>query len=305
MSATRNVAVLMGGPSPEYEISCGSGRACAQALKDAGYQITEVLLKDSLTPLLEVSDRVDVVFNALHGAMGEDGCVQGVLEWLGLPYTHSGVLASALAMDKWAARRALQMHGLEVPQGQLCARDALPQAVSCAKPYVVKPISGGSTIGVHFVRQAQDLEKIAGDETLGAQVLVEEYIRGRELTVALRDGIPLAVTEIILPDAIFDYRSKYQAGLVHHLLPAPLSSAETAQILDLARQAHAVLGCRGVSRVDLRLATADAGGGIYILEVNTQPGMLTTSLVPEQARYCGWSMERLCAWMVEDASCNR
>lgn len=296
------VAVLMGGLSAEREVSLVSGRACAAALRVAGYDVIEVDAGRDLALRLDAL-RPDVCFNALHGRWGEDGCVQGILEWLGLPYTHSGVLASALAMDKTRAKAAFAAAGLPVaagliaPAAEVRARHVLPP------PYVVKPNAEGSSVGVYLVPEAANAPpQLAPD--MPETVLVETYVPGRELTVSVLGDRALGVTDI-LTDGWYDYDAKYRPGGSRHVLPADLPPAVTEACLDMALRAHRALGCRGLSRTDLRWDEARGLAGLVILETNTQPGMTPTSLSPEQAAHAGLDFAALCAWIVRDAGCNR
>ncbi|MBD3764340.1 MAG: D-alanine--D-alanine ligase [Rhodobacterales bacterium] len=296
------VAVLMGGLSAEREVSLVSGRACAAALRVAGYDVVEVDAGRDLALRLDAL-RPDVCFNALHGRWGEDGCVQGILEWLGLPYTHSGVLASALAMDKTRAKAAFAAAGLPVaagliaPAAEVRARHVLPP------PYVVKPNAEGSSVGVYLVPEAANgPPQLAPD--MPETVLVEAYVPGRELTVSVLGDRALCVTDI-LTDGWYDYDAKYRPGGSRHVLPADLPPAVTEACLDMALRAHRALGCRGLSRTDLRWDAARGLDGLVILETNTQPGMTPTSLSPEQAAHAGLDFPALCDWIVRDAGCNR
>ena len=305
----RRVAVLMGGLSSEREISLSTGAGCVEALERLGAEAHAV---DAGRDLAAVLARLapDVAFNALHGEWGEDGCVQGVLETLGLPYTHSGVLASALASDKEKAKAVLSAAGVVVPGGGLYDRREVAARHVLPPPYVVKPNAGGSSLGVFMVMQGADRPPAdvgAEDWTFGEQVVVEPYIAGRELCVTVigKASGPraLAVTDILTPNGWYDYAAKYGEGGSTHVLPADLPPAVTERALRQAERAHAALGCRGVSRSDLRYD--DLKGEMVLLEVNTQPGMTPTSLAPEQAAYAGWSYDRLVQWLVEDASCRR
>jgi D-alanine-D-alanine ligase len=295
------VAVLMGGFSAEREVSLVSGRECAAALRVAGYSVIEVDCGlDIAARLVEISP--DVVFNALHGRWGEDGCVQGMLEWLRIPYTHSGVLASALAMDKARAKDVYVAAGLPVVASVLAGRDAVSAGHVMAPPYVVKPNNEGSSVGVYIVREGANAPRLA--ETMPEVVMVEAYAPGRELTVTVMGDRALCVTDIIT-SGWYDYDAKYSVGGSKHVLPADVPEAISAACLDYALRAHRALGCKGVSRTDFRWDDSRGLAGLVLLETNTQPGMTPTSLSPEQAAYCGVSFPDLCRWMVEDASCNR
>ena len=300
-TAAPRVAVLMGGLSAEREVSLSSGRECAQALRTAGYEVIEVDAgRDLCARLSEI--KPDTCFNALHGRWGEDGCVQGLLEWLGIPYTHSGVLASALAMDKSAAKAAYAAAGLPTVTSVLASRDEVAAAHVLPPPYVVKPNNEGSSVGVYIVREGANAPRLA--ETMPATVMVETYAPGRELTVAVMGDRALAVTDIIT-SGWYDYEAKYAAGGSRHVIPADIPSDVAKACLDYALRAHQALGCRGLSRTDFRWDEARGLAGLVLLETNTQPGMTPTSLAPEQAAYCGLGFPELCDWIVKDASCNR
>ncbi len=295
------VAVLMGGFSAEREVSLVSGRECAAALRVAGYEVIEVDCGlDIAVRLTEISP--DVVFNALHGRWGEDGCVQGMLEWLRIPYTHSGVLASALAMDKARTKEVYVAAGLPVVASVLAARDAVSAGHVLPPPYVVKPNNEGSSVGVYIVREGTNAPRLA--QTMPEVVMVEAYAPGRELTVTVMGDRALCVTDIIT-SGWYDYDAKYSVGGSRHMLPAEVPDEIATACLDYALRAHRALGCRGVSRTDFRWDEARGLAGLVLLETNTQPGMTPTSLAPEQAGYCGVSFPDLCRWMVEDASCDR
>lgn len=295
------VAVLMGGPSAEREVSLSSGRECAKALREAGYEVIEVDCGPDLAARL--SDiKPDVAFNALHGRWGEDGCVQGILEWLRIPYTHSGVLASALAMDKQKAKEVYAAAGLPIVQSRLACREEVEAHHVLPPPYVLKPNNEGSSVGVYIVHTGSNAPRLA--ETMPAVVMVETYAPGREMTVAVMGDRALCLTDIIT-EGWYDYTAKYSTGGSRHVLPAQVPQEITDACMDYALRAHKALGCRGVSRTDFRWDEARGLAGLILLETNTQPGMTPTSLAPEQAAYCGISFPDLCRWMVEDASCNR
>ena len=299
--AASTIAVLMGGPSAEREVSLSSGRECAAALREAGYTAVEVDCGPDLAVRLREMNP-DVAFNALHGRWGEDGAVQGILEWLRIPYTHSGILASALAMDKARAKEVFARAGLPVAQSVLAARESVEAAHLLPPPYVVKPNNEGSSVGVYIVHPGSNAPRLA--TTMPETVMVESYIAGRELTVAVMGDRALCVTDI-LTDGWYDYDSKYKAGGSRHVVPADLPPEITKACLDYALRAHNALGCRGLSRSDFRWDEARGLEGLVLLEVNTQPGMTPTSLAPEQAAQCGISFPQLVDWMVRDASCNR
>jgi D-alanine-D-alanine ligase len=299
--AVSKVAVLMGGPSAEREVSLVSGRACAAALQEAGYQVSQLDCgPDLYERLTEIAP--DVAFNALHGRWGEDGAVQGILEWLRIPYTHSGILASALAMDKAKAKEIYAAAGLPIVASRMASRDEVSAGHVLPPPYVVKPNSEGSSVGVYIVREGANAPRLA--ETMPEVVMVETYAPGRELTVTVMDGRALCVTDIIT-SGWYDYDAKYTTGGSHHVLPAQIPQEITDACMDYALRAHVALGCRGVSRTDLRWDEARGLAGLILLETNTQPGMTPTSLVPEQAAHLGMSFAQLCDWIVKDASCNR
>lgn len=295
------VAVLMGGRSAEREVSLVSGRECAKALREAGYKVTEVDCGPDL-PARLADLKPAVCFNALHGRWGEDGCVQGILEWLGIPYTHSGVLASALAMDKVKTKEVYRAAGLPVVESILATRDEVEAGHVLPAPYVVKPYNEGSSVGVYIVREGSNTPRLAA--SMPAVVMVETYAPGRELTVTVMGDRALGVTDIIT-DGWYDYEAKYAPGGSRHECPAKLPAEIEAACLDYALRAHKALGCRGVSRTDFRWDESRGLAGLILLETNTQPGMTPTSLAPEHAALHGMSFADFCAWMVEDASCNR
>ena len=304
---SKKVAVLMGGISAEREVSLDSGRACAAALREAGYKVSEIDVSRDMAKLVKaLTPKPDVVFNALHGRWGEDGCVQGLLELMGLVYTHSGVMASALAMDKQMAKRIVAAAGVVSPKGLVVGREELLKADPMARPFVVKPVREGSSVGVKIVREG-DNEPILGTKAceFGDELLVEEFIPGRELTGSVMGDRALAVTEIVARVGFYDYRAKYSEGHADHIVPAQLPDSVTEDAMSASLAAHRALGCRGVTRSDFRFDdTGGRPGKLYYLETNTQPGMTSLSLVPEQAAHLGISFPELCAWMVENASCD-
>jgi D-alanine-D-alanine ligase len=295
------VAVLMGGFSAEREVSLVTGAACARALRAAGYTVSEVDCGPDL-PAQLTALRPDVCFNALHGRWGEDGCVQGILEWLKIPYTHSGVMASAIAMDKQRSKDVYRAAGLPVVESVIATRDEVEATHVMAAPYVVKPNNEGSSVGVYIVREGANAPRLAS--TMPPEVMVEAYVPGRELTVSVLGDRALGVTEIIT-DGWYDYDAKYKPGGSRHVCPAELPADITTACLDYALRAHNALGCRGLSRTDFRWDDARGLAGLFLLETNTQPGMTPTSLSPEHAAYAGLSFEQLCDWIVKDASCSR
>ncbi|PZQ96866.1 MAG: D-alanine--D-alanine ligase [Cereibacter sphaeroides] len=297
------MAVLMGGLSAEREVSLASGRECAKALREAGYSnLIEVDCGlDLASRLAEL--KPDVCFNALHGRWGEDGCVQGMLEWMRIPYTHSGVLASALALDKTRTKAAYIIAGLPVVESIMADAAEVRARHVMEPPYVVKPNNEGSSVGIYLVHEGANAPpQLAAN--MPAAVMVEAYVPGRELTVTVMGDRALCVTDIITK-GWYDYDAKYKPGGSHHILPADLPAEITDACLDYALRAHNALGCRGVSRTDFRWNEAKGLGGLILLETNTQPGMTPTSLAPEQAAWAGYDFPALCHWMVEDASCNR
>lgn len=311
MTASKHVAVLMGGWSSERDVSLSSGNACADALETAGYKVTRVDVGRSIGRVLD-DLRPDVAFNALHGPFGEDGRVQGVLEILEIPYTHSGVLASALAMDKVRAKLVAAAAGVNVTEHVVTSRSEAAKTHVLPPPYVVKPIYEGSSFGVVIVPEGQSSppQSLNADAwPYGETVMVERYIPGRELTCAVM-GAPgeeeaLDVIEILpVSSRFYDYESKYAEGGSKHVLPAEILPFVYQNVRTFALQAHRAIGCRGVSRSDFRF-DADGTGELVWLEINTQPGMTPTSLVPEMAELAGYDFPALVSWMVEDASCGR
>ena len=312
MSARKyqHVAMLMGGWSAEREVSLNSGEACARALEGEGYRVTRVDVgRDLAERLIEL--KPDACFNALHGKWGEDGCVQGILEILAIPYTHSGVLASALAMHKERAKAAFRPAGIPVAESCVVSREQAALAHAMPPPYVIKPVTEGSSVGVFIVREdhahpPQELGR--PDWPYGEEVMVEKFIAGRELTCAVVGAEPLGIIEILPAEGLtfYDYKAKYAPGGSRHILPAQISPNIYDFIQKLTLDAHRALGCRGVSRADFRFDDRpDGTGELVCLEVNTQPGMTSTSLVPELAVHAGWTFGELVRWIVEDASCNR
>lgn len=305
-----HVVVLMGGLSAEREVSLRSGKACADALEVQGYRVSRLDVgHDVAARLAELAP--DVCFNALHGRYGEDGCIQGVLETMGIPYTHSGVLASALAMHKERAKAVLAAADVPVAESLVIARTEAARAHAMPPPYVIKPPAEGSSVGVFIVREdhAHPPQQLTASEwTFGEEVMIERFIPGRELTCAVMGEEPLGVIEIRPAEglAFYDYDAKYAPGGSIHVLPAPLKPNVYQLVQKLSLAAHRALGCRGVSRSDFRYDDRPEGTGeVICLEVNTQPGMTSTSLVPELAAHSGRSFGELVRWILEDASCNR
>ncbi len=305
----KHVAVLMGGFSSERPVSLSSGNACADALEFEGYRVSRVDVGRNIASVLSEL-RPDVAFNALHGPFGEDGTLQGILEYLEIPYTHSGVLASALAMDKQQAKRIASVVGIEVAQAIVMNRHDFTRTHPMAPPYVVKPVREGSSFGVVIVHseQSHPPQIITSTEwKYGDTVMVERFIAGRELTCGVMGDVALGVTEIIPQGhGFYDYDAKYASGGSKHVIPAEISPDIYQRVQILALEAHRALGCRGVSRSDFRFDDRGGEDGELIwLEINTQPGMTPTSLVPEMANHAGHSFGEFLRWMVEDASCLR
>jgi D-alanine-D-alanine ligase len=301
------VAVLLGGRSAEREVSLTSGKGCAQALREEGFDVVEIDPGENLAGQI-LDAKPDAVFNALHGRWGEDGSVQGLLELLRIPYTHCGILASALAMHKQRAKDVYRAAGLPVVNSIVVDRREAAASHLMEPPYVVKPVNEGSSVGVFIIRKGDNRPPEAlGSDTwnLSDEMMVEEYVPGRELTVAVMGTRALAVTEITTNLEFYDYEAKYAAGGSIHTLPARIPSKIADEAMELAERAHVALGCRGVTRTDFRFDDTGAKHRLVVLETNTQPGMTPTSLTPEQAAYTGISYPALCRWIVEDASCDR
>jgi D-alanine-D-alanine ligase len=303
----KRVAVLYGGISAEREVSLTSGRQVIEALRTAGYEVVPVEVGPDLGAVLAALDpRPDAVFNALHGRFGEDGTIQGVLDWLGIPYTHSGVRASSIAMDKVAAKTVFAAAGLPVARHKIVDVAALEEADPMPRPYVIKPQKEGSSVGVYIIKNGDNRRaEIARGWAFGPTALTEEYIAGRELTVAVMGDRALAVTEISSQRGFYDYEAKYSDGGSRHVIPAPVHPEIAAQAMEVALAAHRALGCVGATRSDFRYDdTEGEPGRLVLLEVNTQPGLTPVSLLPEQAAYRGLDFPALCAWMVEAAQCR-
>jgi len=292
----------MGGPSAEREVSLSTGRACAAALRDEGFEVVELDAGRDLSARLQ-DCAPDAVLNCLHGRWGEDGCVQGLLEWLRIPYSHSGVYASALAMDKQRSKAVFAAAGLPVVESVLAPRDEARQRHILPPPYVVKPNNEGSSVGVYLVHESSNGPPQL-DATMPDEVMVETFVPGRELTVSVLGDRALTVTDI-LTDGWYDYDAKYKPGGSRHVVPAEIPQDIFDLCMSYALRAHEVLGCRGVSRTDFRWDETRGAAGLVLLETNTQPGMTATSLTPEQAQALGMNFGALCRWMVEDASCDR
>lgn len=304
----KHVAVLMGGWSAERDVSLRSGKACADALVRVGYRVTRIDVGRDIASVLNTV-KPDVALNVLHGRPGEDGTLQGLLEIVGIPYSHSGVLASSLAMQKDMAKAVFAAAGVPVPEGIVAHRLEAAKRHLLPPPYVIKPIAEGSSVGVFVItaEHAHPPQELTRDDWIyGDQVIVEKYIAGKELTCAIMGEQALGVIEIVPTVRFYDYEAKYAPGGSRHLLPAPVSPFVYQQVRELALGAHKALGCRGVSRADFRFDDRLEGTeGLVCLEVNTQPGMTETSLVPELASHASISFDELVRWMVEDASLNR
>ncbi|MGI9405921.1 MAG: D-alanine--D-alanine ligase [Hyphomicrobiaceae bacterium] len=303
------VAVLMGGWNAEREVSLSTGNACATALEGEGYDVVRIDVGRDIATRLE-TDRPDACFNALHGKWGEDGCIQGILEVMGIPYSHSGVLASSVALHKEHAKTVLAAAGVPVAESRVLTREEASKGHPMDVPYVLKPPCEGSSVGIVIVKDGSNFDPatLANEGEPDDELMAERYIAGRELTCGILDGKPTGVTEILPLGglAFYDYEAKYAKGGSRHILPAEISPNLYEYIQKLTLAAHEVLGCRGVSRTDFRFDPgAGDGGELICLETNTQPGMTPTSLVPELAEYAGWSFGELVRWIVEDAGCNR
>lgn len=307
MSGFKRVAVLLGGRSAEREVSLSSGAGCARALREEGFDVVEIDPGENpATQLIEA--KVDCAFNALHGRFGEDGCIQGLLEWLRIPYTHSGVLASALAMHKERTKEVYRAAGIPVVKSIVADRREAGARHLMEPPYVIKPVNEGSSVGVYIIRRGDNRppsELTKAEWNLTDAMMIEEYVPGRELTVAVMGDKALGVTEITTDLEFYDYEAKYAAGGSRHVLPAEIPEGVAQEAMRLSVLAHQALGCRGVTRTDFRYDDTVGKHRLIALETNTQPGMTPTSLVPEQAAHTGMSYAKLCRWIVEDASCDR
>jgi D-alanine-D-alanine ligase len=303
----KRVAVLLGGISSEREVSLVSGAAVAEALRDKGYDVVEIDVGADLAAVITaLNPAPDAVFNALHGRYGEDGCMQGTLDLLNIPYTHSGVLASALAMDKPMAKRLFEEAGIPCAKHVIASREEVLAGNVMAPPYVVKPLNEGSSVGVQIVSDDATNSVMTDSQwSFGDKVMIEKYVPGREITVAIMGDRALGVTELRTNDGFYDYDAKYTEGRTTHLIPAPLPQTIYEAAMGHALAAHKTLGCRGVTRADLRYDdTKNDPGMLVMLEINTQPGMTPLSLVPEQASHAGIEFGDLVSWMVENAACG-
>ncbi len=297
-----HVALLMGGLSAEREVSLTSGKEIAKALINLGYQVTQIDMERNIASVLEQL-KPEVVFNALHGTYGEDGAIQGVLEILQIPYTHSGIQASSIAMDKDKSIKFFKENGLNCPNGETLSREELIKKLPSFKPpYVIKPVSEGSSVGVHIVLNESQIPK-PEDIYHTKNFLIEEYIKGIELSVAVIDEKPLGVIELEPISDFYSYENKYTTGKTNHYMPARIAKEYYTQAMDIAYKAHNILGCKNLSRSDLRFDPET--GKLYLLELNTHPGMTPLSLVPEIAKYSGISFEQLVQYLLENAQCGK
>lgn len=305
---TSKVLVLHGGISEEKEVSDSTAESCIEAIKESNFSVEALSVESrNIHELSKVvkSKNPDVIFNALHGGIGEDGSIQGLFETLKIPYTHSGVLASAIAMDKFVAKKIFKTSGLPVIEDLLLNSEDQLKKIPFTPPFVVKPNNGGSSVGIHFIRCKEEIDEFRSlGKNLDRRYLLERYIPGRELTVAVLNGRPLTVTDIVTRDW-YNYDAKYKKGGSKHIIPADVPQEIFDLCINYAVKAHNCLGCRGVTRSDFRWTENKGKEGLYILELNTQPGMTKTSLVPEQAKYVGLDLQHLCLELISDASCNK
>lgn len=305
MTPSLHVAVLMGGWSSEREVSLVSGNGIAAALERLGHRVTRVDMARDIAVRLS-GLKPDIVFNALHGTPGEDGTVQGMLDLMGLNYTHSGLRTSVLAIDKELTKQQLVPHGIRMPAGRIVSSASLFEYDPLPRPYVLKPVNEGSSVGVAIITEDGNYGSPIGRDAEGPwlhfdTLLAEPFIAGRELTVAVLDGEPLAVTELMPVRGFYDYDAKYTDGLTTHVCPAQIPAEVAAAAMEMAQKSHDLLGCRGCSRADFRWDDSQGLEGLYLLEVNTQPGMTPLSLVPEQAKHRGIDYDRLVARILEAA----
>ncbi len=302
----KKIAVVMGGWSAEREVSLSSGQGVVKALTERGFDVKSIDLTRDLKKFLhDLEPRPDVVFlNSIHGRWGEDGCIQGLIEMLGIPYTNSSLLASAIAMDKPTSLKLFREAGIPFPQGKVVSFEDVVKGGVLSTPYVIKPLREGSSVGVSIIQDESQLETVKKDWAFGSHVLVESYIPGKEIQVAVLGDKAIGAIEIRPKEAFYDYKAKYTAGFADHIMPASLSPNAYEEALDLALQAHKALGCEGVTRVDMRYDdTNGEPGRFYVLEVNTQPGLTPLSLVPEIAAHVGISYADLLEWMIENPRC--
>jgi D-alanine-D-alanine ligase len=303
----KHVALLKGGKSRERQISLQSAKNISASLKRLGYKVTEIDTSCTAQKLIKaLTPKPDIIFNGLHGKYGEDGIIQGLMEFLKIPYTHSGVLASALAMNKYLSKLLLSKNGFLCPKGKLLNIGELLKNKKIKKPYVIKPINEGSSIGVHIIRNEQQLKSIEKKWKFGEKILMEEYIEGQEITVAVMGKRALGALEIVTKKEFYNFGAKYSDPKTKHIVPAPLPSKEYNLVLKMALKAHNLIGCSGASRVDFRYCKKGINKGkFFILEVNTQPGMTNNSLFPEIAAYHGISFDEIVEWMIKNASLTK
>ena len=304
MTNQKRVAVLMGGWSPERDVSLMSAKPVIATLQELGYAVTTIDVTRDIPALMKALEpKPDVVFNVLHGSGGEDGVIQGILQALNIPYTHSGVAASAIAMDKVISRQLFQNAGIPTPVSMVVDFDKFKEQDPMPMPYVVKPINEGSSVGVYVIHKSSDKDAFLSEWRFGAKVLVEKFIKGREINVAVMGNEAIGAIEIRPKTEFYDYKAKYTDGFAEHLMPAPLTPQAYQRALDLALTAHQAIKCRGVTRSDFMYD--DKEDIFYLLEVNTQPGMTPLSLVPEIAAHKGITFPYLINWMIENAQCDQ
>jgi D-alanine-D-alanine ligase len=300
----KRVAVLMGGWSTEREVSLDSGRLVSGALQELGHDVISIDVKRDLSGLMDaLTPKPDIIFNALHGVGGEDGSVQGLLEVLGIPYTHSGVDASAIAMNKVLSRRIFEQEGIQVPPWKVVSKNDIEKAHPMPLPYVIKPINEGSSRGVYIIRSDEDIAHFKKDWSFGDTLLIEKFINGREIQVGVMGDRSIGAIEIRPRQGFYDYTAKYTDGMAEHLMPAPISPEAYEKVLGLGLKAHRALGCRSVSRSDFMYDELE--DQFYLLELNTQPGMSPLSLLPEIVAYEGISFNQLISWMLDQAQCDQ
>jgi D-alanine-D-alanine ligase len=300
----KHVALLLGGMSNEREVSLSSGKGVEAALKELGYKVTVIDVSRNVAEDLAKA-KPDVAFNALHGTYGEDGSIQGLLEIMGIPYTHSGVMASAIAMDKQMTKYILQNVGMPCAIGKVVSKeDIAADNTGIPRPYVIKPVAEGSSVGIYIIKEGDNYTPSVAELARFKELMVEQYIPGKELSVAVTDDQPLGVIELRPKNGFYTYENKYTDGKTEHLMPAPIDKKIYQQAMELAHKAHKTLQCRGISRTDFRY-DVDGDGKIYFLEINTHPGMTPLSLVPEIASHKGISFPELIEFLVERARCDK
>lgn len=300
----KHIAVLMGGMSAEREVSLSTAKGVIKALEELGYKVTPVDVGRDVADILQ-KVKPDVAFNALHGPYGEDGCIQGLLEIMHIPYTHSGVLASSIGMDKVISSSIFVQNGLRCTFGQVIHKNDNIRQDPLPRPYVIKPLHEGSSIGVKLVFEGDNFNFSDYEWAYGDEVIVERYIPGREIQVAVVGGKAIGAIEIRPKGRFYDYEAKYTNGMAEHIMPAPIAKEAYDEALSMAEKAHRLIGCRGVSRADFRYDDTENGDGkLYLLEINTHPGMTPLSLVPEIASYCGITFPQLVDMLVQEARCD-